>query len=196
MPSFRHPLFPVLSLARCFVRRKDGVAATEMALLAPMLLLLCFGGAETALLVRTHFQAAQMASTVADVIARYKTVTSADILGIFAVSSEVMGARDFDRSGTVVLSSIATDGKGSATVAWQCTSGSLGSSSRVGSIGKAASLPRGLVLGPDDNVIVAEIFYRYAPLMGWTTPEIALVYKTALFRPRLGDLTTAPGCGK
>lgn len=192
MPPFQ--LFPLLSLARRLVQRKDGIAATEMALLAPMLLLLCFGGAETWLLVRTHFQAAQMASTAADVIARYKSVTSADISGIFAVSAEVMGARDFDRSGTVVLSSIATDDKGNATVAWQCTGGGLGSSSRVGNIGKAASLPRGLVLGPSDNIIVAEVFYRYAPLLGWAAQEMTLVYKDALFRPRLGDLTTAPGC--
>jgi Flp pilus assembly protein TadG len=165
-----------------------------MALVAPMLLLLFFGCAETGLLVRTHFQAAQMASTVADVIARYKSVTSADISGIFAVSAAVMGNKDFDQNGTVILSSVATDHHGNATVAWQCSSGALGSTSRIGTAGKAARLPNGLALGDDDDIIVAEVFYRYVPLLGWTAPETTLVYKTALFRPRLGDLTTAPGC--
>ncbi|MGI6854084.1 TadE/TadG family type IV pilus assembly protein [Mesorhizobium sp. 1B3] len=187
-------LAPLLLLARRFVRREEGVAATEMALITPMLLVLFLGSTETGLLVRMHFQAAHMASTVADVIARYKSVTSADISGIFAVSAEVMGTGDFDENGTVVLSSIATDDKGNATVAWQCAGGKLGSNSRIGTTGKAASLPSGLALGKNDNIIVAEIFYRYTPLLGWTAPGMTLAYKTALFRPRLGDLTTAPGC--
>jgi Flp pilus assembly protein TadG len=187
--TFRFPL-----LAYRFIRRNEGIAATEMALIAPVLLTLFLGCAETGLLVRTHFQAAQMASTIADVIARYKSVTSADIASIFAVSAEVMGTRDFDEHGTVVLSSIATDDKGKATVAWQCTGGQLGNASRIGTAGRQASLPGGLVLDKDDNVIIAEVFYRYRPLLGWNAPDVTLAYKTALFRPRLGDLTTAPGC--
>ena len=192
MPALRR--LPSLSILRRFGRRKDGVAATEMALIAPLLLFLFLGSAETGLLIRAHFQAAQMASTVADVIARYKAVTSADIVGIFAVSSEVMGASDFDRNGTVVLSSVVTDEDGRATVSWQCSSGQLGSTSLVGTVGQAASLPGGLVMDDSDNVIVAEVFYRYTPLLDWTAPKVTLAYKTALFRPRLGDLTTAPGC--
>lgn len=194
MRPFRK-LRPLRALAHRLMRRKDGIAATEMALVAPMLLVLLFGGAETGLLVRTHFQAAQMASTVADVIARYKSVTSADIAAIFAVSAEVMGTQDFNRNGTVILSSVVTDNTGAATVAWQCASGQSGNASHIGTAGTGkASLPGGLDLGNDDNVIVAEVFYAYAPLLGWTAPEITQVYKTALFRPRLGDLTTAPGC--
>lgn len=185
---------PLPSIVRRFIRRQHGIAATELALVAPMLLGLFLGCTETGLLVRTHFQAAQMASTVADVIARYKSVTQADISGIFAVSAEVMGTKDFSQKGAVILSSVATDDEGEATVAWQCASGELESTSRIGAAGEAASLPSGLVLDQDDNIIIAEVFYQYTPLLGWTAPQVTLAYKTALFRPRLGDLTTAPGC--
>lgn len=191
-PRRKLPSLP--ALARRFARRRDGIAATELALIAPMLMLLFLGGAETALFVRTHYQAAQMASTVADVVARYEMVTSADVAAIMSVSADVMGVASFDPAGTVILSSVATDSSAAATVAWQCIGGELGKSSKVGAVGKAASLPGSLVLEADDNVIVAEVFYQYTPLLGWTAPATTLVYKTALFRPRLGSLTTAPGC--
>ncbi len=182
------------SLARRFARCIGGVAATELALIAPVLLALFLGCAETGLLVRTHFQAAQMASTTADVIARYKAVTSADIAAIFSVSSEIMGTKNFNDNGTVILTSVATDDYGKATVAWQCSGGQPGNTSRIGRVGKVASVPGALVMDKNDNLIIAEVFYRYTPLLGWNGSAVSLAYKTALFRPRLGDLTAAPGC--
>ena len=189
-----HSIVQLGATARRFNECRDGLAATELALIMPVLLLLFCGGADLSLFVRTHFQAAQMASTVADVVARYETVTSADVAAILGVSAEVMGVEKFDAAGTVILSSVATDEAGDATVAWQCSSGDLGSISRIGSVGDAAGLPGGLALGADDNVIVAEVYYQYEPLFGWIAPEVTLIYKTALFRPRLGSLTIAPGC--
>jgi len=182
------------ALARRFIGREDGIAAVETALLTPVLLTLFLGCSETWFLIRTHFQAAQMASTTADVVARYKAVTSADVAAIFSVSSQVMGAQDFNDKGTVVLTSIATDDKGKATVAWQCTGGQPGNVSRIGRAGQAAKIPGGLALDKNDNLIVAEVFYKYTPILGWKAPGVTLAYKTALFRPRLGDLTAAPGC--
>lgn len=182
------------TLARRFAQCKEGIAATELALIAPMLLVLFCGCSELALFVRAHYQVAQMASTMADVIARYETVTSADIAAIMSVSAEVMGVDTFDPAGTVILSSVSTDTKSKATVAWQCVGGELDKASQVGTAGNGASLPGSLVLEAEDNVIVAEVFYQYTPLLGWTAPDTTLVYKTALFRPRLGSLTTAPGC--
>jgi hypothetical protein len=43
-------------------------------------------------------------------------------------------------------------------------------------------------------VIVAEVFYRYTPLFSNFMPVETQLYKTAVFRPRLGSLTSAPGC--
>lgn len=193
----RRPI-PLLSSARAFarrfVRREDGVAAVEMGLLTPLFLLMFCGCAEIAMLVRTHYRAAQMASTVADVIARYKMVTSSDVTSIMNVSSEVMGVASFPPNGKVILSSVATDDKAKAKVAWQCTGGNLQQISKVGTSGKVATLPGSVVLGAGDNVIVAEVFYQYTPMFGWAVSESTLIYKTALFRPRLGSLTTAPGC--
>ena len=191
----RRPTFSLKIFTRRFARRENGVAAVEMALLTPLLLLMFCGSTEVALFIRANYQAAQMASTMADVIARYQVITSADVTSIMNVSSEVMGVAAFETSGRAVLSSVATDSKSKATVAWQCAGGGqLVKTSRVGTSGKTASLPGGFTMGADDNVIVAEIFYQYTPMFRWTAPDVTLIYKKALFRPRFGSLTTAPGC--
>ncbi|KQV80013.1 TadE/TadG family type IV pilus assembly protein [Rhizobium sp. Root1220] len=180
--------------ARQLVARDDGVAGVEMALVTPVLLLLLCGGGEVALYARSNFQAAQTASTVADAVSRYEAVTSVDISSIFTVSGEIMGGRDFSKNGYVILSSISRTSGAAPKVAWQCKGGTPTNASRVGLVSKAATLPNSLVLDATDNVIVAEVFYQYTPIFDGFVPLNELIYKTAVFRPRLGDLTSAPGC--
>jgi hypothetical protein len=181
-------------IASRLVGSKDGVAGIEMALITPVLLALLCGGSEIALYCRSHFQASQMASTVADAVSRYESLTSADITSIFSVSSDVMGSEDFAQNGYVMLSSISRTSGGDPTVVWQCKGGALVNSSRVGVLNKTATLPGSLVLDATDNVIVAEVFYQYTPTLNGFVPLEKQLYKTAVFRPRLGSLTTAPGC--
>jgi Flp pilus assembly protein TadG len=173
-----------------------GVAAVEMAIIAPLLVLLLLGTAEVANLVKTHFEAAQTASTVADVVARYETVTNDNIQAIFAVSERVMGESTFKANGRIILTSVAKAATSGAKtlVSWQCTGGgTLTAPSAIGQVGKTATLPGSLTLDADDNVIVAEVFFHYEPLFS-LIPLPQTIKKTALFRPRLGQLTTAPGC--
>ncbi|MCS4089672.1 TadE/TadG family type IV pilus assembly protein [Rhizobium sp. BK176] len=184
------------SRLRSLLRDKAGVAGIEMALVTPMLLVLLCGGGEMALLLRSHFQASQMASTVADAISRYETITAADISGIFSVSSEVMGSGDFAQKGYVILSSVSRTSGATPVVAWQCKGGAVATASRVGAVTKAATLPQNLVLDATDNVVIAEVFYQYTPMFSGIVPASMnqQLYKTAVFRPRLGSLTTSPGC--
>jgi Flp pilus assembly protein TadG len=173
-----------------------GVAAVEMAIVAPLLVLLLLGTAEAAHLIKRHFEVAQTASTVADVVARYENVTKDSINAIFDVSERVMGASTFRSNGRIILSSVA---KGSTTaspttVSWQCSGGgTLPAVSAVGKPTQKATLPGGLVLDVNDNVIVAEVFFKYEPLFR-ILPLAQTIQKRSLFRPRLGALTTAPGC--
>ena len=198
MRALRH--FPLLRrLAGDLERgRRDrrGIAAVELALASPILLSLFIGTTEIAHFLSVHYQASQMASTVADAVARYDMVSSVDIQEILEVSSTVMGAGDFSSKGVVILSAVnkvkATD---APIVAWQCKGGgSLVQSSRIGRKLGAATLPGSLVLDTADNVVVAEVFYRYSPLFSLIPIPDQFVYKNAVFRPRLGALTTASGC--
>jgi Flp pilus assembly protein TadG len=175
-------------------KNTEGVAGIEMAIVTPVMVLMLCGGAEIGLYARSHFQASQMASTVADAVSRYEAVTSADITSIFSVSSDVMGSGDFSKNGSVILSSVSRTGGAPPVVSWQCKGGAPANVSRIGALSKTATLPGNLVLDATDNVIVAEVFYRYTPMFPNLIPVEKQVYKTAIFRPRLGSLTTAPGC--
>ena len=66
--------------------------------------------------------------------------------------------------------------------------------SRVGEIDATAVLPGAMVLEDDDNVIVAEVVYTYQPILKWYAIQNLRIYKSTMFRPRLGALTAAPGC--
>ncbi len=180
--------------ARRLAADKRGVAGIEMAVITPVLLLLLGGGAEIGMYIRSHFQASQMASTVADAVSRYEDITASDVTSIFSVASEIMGASDFSESGYVILSSVTRSGSGTPTVTWQCKGGATESKSRVGAASKAAALPGSLVLDATDNVIVAEVFYTHTTIFDEFIPLEKQIYKTAVFRPRLGSLTSVPGC--
>jgi hypothetical protein len=79
-------------------------------------------------------------------------------------------------------------------ISWQCHGGGTQArDSRIGEVGDTVSLPGGLTIDADDNVIVAEVYYRYEPVFDML-PIADEVYKTAVFRPRLGALTSAAGC--
>jgi Flp pilus assembly protein TadG len=179
---------------RMWSHDKSGVAAIEMALVAPALVLLFCGGGEIAMYARAAFQTSQMASTVADAVSRYESITSSDIASIFSVSSDIMGNNDFAANGYVVLSSVSRTAGATPKVIWQCKGGGLASTSKVGQITKDATLPNNLVLDSTDNVIVAEVFYKYSPMFSKVLTVDSNFYKTAVFRPRLGDLTSVPGC--
>ncbi|MEH7912030.1 TadE/TadG family type IV pilus assembly protein [Rhizobium laguerreae] len=183
-----------VALIRRLMHDGKGVAGIEMAILMPMLLLLLCGGGEIALYARSHFQASQMASTVADAISRYETLTASDVTSIFTVTSEIMGTDDFSKNGYMILSSVSRTGGATPIVAWQCKGGALASTSKLGIVNKAATLPGSLTLDATDNVIVAEVFYRHTPIFSNFVSIEPQLYKTAVFRPRLGSLTSAPGC--
>lgn len=174
---------------------RGAVAAVELALAMPMLVLLFLGSAEMANLLSVHYRAAQMASTVTDAVARYQSITGADIAGLFAASSHVMGSDDFAQKGYVILSSVTTAAaKNTAKVSWQCSGGgSRSRASGLGEVGETVSLPGGLTIDANDNVVVAEVYYQYVPVFDML-PIGEEIYKTAVFRPRLGALTSAVGC--
>jgi Flp pilus assembly protein TadG len=181
-------------MARRLAADRRGVAGIEMAVIAPVLLLLLCGGAEIAMYLRSHFRASQMASTVADAVSRYEAITATDITSIFSASSEIMGAADFGENGYVILSSVSRTSGGNPTVTWQCKGGTSVNPSRVGAATKTATLPGNLVLDATDNAIVAEVFYKHTTILNEFISLERQIYKTAVFRPRLGSLTTVPGC--
>jgi hypothetical protein len=68
-------------------------------------------------------------------------------------------------------------------------SGAQTNASRIGTEGGLATMPTGFTVSATDNVIVAEVFYSFAPFF-WRQMPAGTLYHIALTRPRLSNLTT------
>ena len=57
-------------------------------------------------------------------------------------------------------------------------------------MGDPAVLPAGVEVRDSENVITAEVFYDFEPIMMTAVLEAGQLYSSAVFRPRFGSLTT------
>jgi hypothetical protein len=171
----------------------EGAAVVELALTLPLLLLLFFGGFELTRFILITHKLEKAAYTVSDVVAQQTSVTMSQLEQIMSAASEVMKPYEIGDRGTIVLSSVYQNGSDLPTVQWQYAGGgTLTHGSNIGVVGGPAALPGGLTLNDKDNIIVTEVFYTFEPLFpGWEIGPSNL-YKYAIFKPRLGALTTAP----
>jgi len=181
------------------LREERGVAAVEFALVAPMLITLVLGGYQLSQLLYANQRVEKMAFTVTDAISRDQMITAGMAASLFSATGELMKPLDFGQNGIVVLSAIQrgdTDYPQYGKITWQCKGGgTLSKSSKFGTVGDyVPELPGDLDLEKKDAVIVAEVFFRYTPTISLFSFGQRDIYKYALFRPRLGQLTSAAGC--
>ena len=175
------------------IRDETGVAATEFALLLPVLMALVLGVYEISRYILLHQKIERVAYTVADVVGQQTSVTNAGLSDIVAAASKIMDPYDFEQNGVVIVTSVYQDPDDGPVVRWQYKGGGvLDRESRIGASGDEAELPNGLTLNESDNVIFAEIFYNYIPDFDEDYFDDRENYKYAVFKPRLGALTTAP----
>jgi len=170
------------------------MAVTEFAIASGFFMLLLLGGFELARMVLVNQKVEKVAYISADVVAQSTLLTANQINEYMMAAAQVMVPFTFGANGLVIITSVARDPGQTQRVRWRSTGGgTMVATSRVGAVGGAATLPNGLVLNERDNVIVAEVFYRYNPMFAANgLYEQTDIYKTAVFKPRLGALTTAP----
>lgn len=176
-----------------FFSSNTGIAAVEFALVLPILLLLFLGGFELSRFLLIHQKVDRIAYTIADVVTQSTVVTNNQINQILSATIQIMNPFSFTDEGIVILSSVYQSGSNPSTVRWQRSGGgTLSRSSQIGMPSGNATLPVELTLNDKDNVIISEVYYRYTPVLsaGILSPQD--IYKTAIFKPRLGALTTPP----
>jgi Flp pilus assembly protein TadG len=178
-----------------FVFRSDGVAAMEFALNLPILLLLSFGGFEVSRFLLIQQKTDKIAYIVADVISQSTSsnLSNTQINQILIAAAKVMEPMTFGADGYVIVNSVTKTGTNAPKVSWQRTGGgTMTKASQVGVANGTATMPGGITLADKDNVIVVEVFYRYTPLFGAGYLASQQFYRAAMYKPRLGSLTTAP----
>jgi Flp pilus assembly protein TadG len=151
-------------LAR-FSRADDGLSAVEFALLLPVMLIFYLGGVQVSMAVSTYRLVDLTANTVTNLIAQYTTISaSAQMPDILAAAAQVMYPAQANDSNVaknikVVVSLIAIDKNGKATVTWSQT---LNGTAR--SVGSVVTVPTSMDIA-NTNVLLGETSYNFtAPI--------------------------------
>lgn len=175
-------------LLRRFRRAGEGTIPVEMALCAPVLIVMLLGIVDLGWFAVSRHKMARVAATLADLTSRGETVNEAQITDIFAASGSVASPFDFRSQGRAILSSIVRPA-GATIIAWQRESPTgIEVESEIGTPGGPPSLPEGFVVRDGENLVVAEAFFRFQPLIGLVVRGEQLIYVQAFQRPRLGTL--------
>jgi len=187
----------MLNRLRRIRRDTRGVAAIEFALMLPMLIALLIGSVEVTFKIWSTQKAEKLAVTISDIVAQATAVKEEDLVSLTDAVDKIMDPFPFgNNEGRIVISSIYVEQDETiATVNWQCffpPTGGLNVNSAFGVLDADADLPTGFTLAPRDNVIVAEVFYRYHPIAPGLLFDESTVYRRALFKPRLGTLISNP----
>ena len=176
---------------------QDGVSAIEFALIAPVMVLLYFGGIELSFLLEADRRVTTVTATIGDLTSRAESLDTDDVADIFAASNQLI--LPYDPNITQLrISSLVADENGVITVDWSdgCRTIARPPGSTV------PDLPNGIV--PDSgSVIMAEVSYNYQSSIQYlpVTQNINLEDRFFL-RPRrtniiARDISTGslpPGC--
>jgi Flp pilus assembly protein TadG len=190
----RHLHHPRAWLAR-FMNARGAAVAIETAIVVPLLCFAIVILADTVRFIRTTARMERVAGITADLIARndkivdrvnFNTPTLNNELGMFFLTANKAAAPDdLAGQGQVIVTSVTPTSTG-RTLNWQRTGPyGISQSSRVG------SLPP---LPTSGAYIVAEVFFRFQSTvlesLGLLSSTNALIYRRAVFRPRLAALET------
>jgi hypothetical protein len=174
-----------------------GVAAVEAALLLPVLLTTFIGCTEVTFKIWSTQKVEKLSVTIADVLTQSQTISVDGLEQVVMASDRIMDPFPFETEGMIFISSVyVKQGETVPKINWQChtTGASFSALSKLGLKDEPAVLPTELqVLAERDNVIVAEIYYKYTPIMPGLMFDEGIVYRRAFFKPRLGALTNSPG---
>ncbi len=174
-------------------RRQEGIAYLEFAIALPLLAALLMGAVEVTRYILIVQKVEKAAVTISDVVAQSQTINSAQLAQLIEAAKEVMKPYSFNSNGYVIISSVTKTGVNAPKVNWQYAGGgSWVKSSLVGVTGGTALwLP--FTLDDKENVIIAEVFYNYTPIVTNKVISGHMIYKVSTFRPRLGALGSLGG---
>jgi len=156
-------------------RDARGVAASEFALLLPVMVTMLMGTVEVGNVFVLDRKVTSAVQTAADLVAQADQVTQADVTDILTAVDLIIRPFDTTNLGTVVYS-VVMDNNGNTSIDWSRTAG-------AGAPAPSATVPGGL-LKPGSSVIVAAINYQYTPLFGSGVVGSISISDTAYLRPR------------
>jgi Flp pilus assembly protein TadG len=179
----------VRALLKRLARDTRGIAASEFALILPILVMFSAGTIEYSRLILLTQKLQSGSFILADLTARDRTLSEDQLENIFLAINNIIQPFEFDTLGRAIVSSVGVTA-GNPRVNWQRSgSGGLAATSEIGNQGGAATLPDDLDIVAGETIIAAEVFYSFEPLFGiGLAPRT--IHRVAYYKPRLGSLET------
>jgi Flp pilus assembly protein TadG len=170
------------------------MAMVEFALVLPVLMTLFYGTVEVTRYILITQKVEKLAHSVADLTAQSDTATVATLNQVLAAASDIMSPYVMGADGRIIISSLYRAPNGAqATINWRHEGGgTLAAASLVGLVGATPNMQAGFVFDERENVIVAEVYYRFSPLISSQFFGTTTIYRAAYYKPRFGALLTAP----
>lgn len=165
---------------REFRADENGVAAIELAIVLPFMLLLCMGGVELGNALSINVKVTATVHTIADILSQNKCVTTSDVTGILNASSYVLTPYDITKAVVTVSEVQPTGDNVTAKVIW---SQSLNGTART--TGTTVILPTSLTGVPTTaGLILGEATYFYTPNLGYTISGTVALSDSYYLYPR------------
>lgn len=175
---------------RLLAADSQGVALVEFALTLPFLLAMFMGTVEYSRYILINQKLDKTVNTVGDVVAQSEEVTTGEIDVLFGAVQHIMEPYSFNSNGRIIITSVSQT-NGTPKVKWQYAGGgTMTHNSSVGAVNATAALPGGMTLYDGEDIIVAEIYYNFTPMMVQDMLGTKSISKIAVFKPRLGALST------
>lgn len=178
-------------LRRGLIQDRRGTVMVEFAIALPILMFVMLAGVDLVRFAMLQQKLNRAATTMGDLIAQYEDITETQISQIFLAMEHIVKPFPMGASGRVIVSSISRVDDGSpVTVSWQRFGGGTATAtSSFGAEGSNATLPAGFTVLAGENVIAAEVFYDFEPLLFEVALPSRRVEHSSFFRPRFGALS-------
>lgn len=176
------------------------MAYIEFALTFAALLMLFLGSLEITRYILIMQKLEKTIDTIVDVTTQANPNTSplnsTTLSQLMSAVQDMMSPYPFNSNGFIVITDVTQSGTNNPVINWQycANSGSLHETSKVGTAnGGAATLPGGFTMNAGEEIVIGEIFYSYVPITSARVQTIVgstTMYKTVIYLPRLGSLTS------
>lgn len=158
-------------LLRRICRAQSGLAAVEFALILPILVTIWIGGVEITQGLSVDRRLNNLAAAIGDLVSRSRTVTYSDVEAIFDIDDGALYPYS-TTSLSMRVTAVNVDETKKAVVVWSQARGPAGT--RPAGQNLDTLIDEKLRL-PKSQIIMAEVFYTYAPAVGYViTGNIAL----------------------
>lgn len=178
------------SCVREFVADRRALAATEFAVIVPVMLVMFFGTVEFSTAVAIDRKVTLIARTLSDLTSQSIKLADSDMQDTFTASISIVQPYDATLvKGTI--SQIYIDADSIATVQWSksgtiasgATQATLGTSARKAGDKVTSTIPAALLI-PSTYLILGEANYTYSPTIGYVLKSSLPLSDVSYTRPR------------